>query len=192
MEIVDVRPARWTCAVCWLVVLGLALMAFFVEPGFAMIAFFGALVLMAVTVWAARVTREEVCTMPFAYRGVMATLFAVALGGVIIGVLPDTRDTSQLLAILFGVVALLAYRGLVSRGPRAAIVAVAIILVLWLPFGFLALFGSHHPHKVPPWTTVASLRCLAMILVLLPATAAVTLFSFRPRSDVLPAARLLG
>jgi hypothetical protein len=180
---------RQLCAVLWLVLLAIGLLSY-VYANLAPIVFFGSFALMFVTVRLSRVTSREVCTMPVAYRGAIAILLATALLGVVLGLLPAARDTSKVLAILFGVVSLLSYRALVARGPSAAIAAVAIILVLWFPFAFLALFGCH-PRGGTPWTTIATMRCLVATMLLLPITASITLLSFTPRQSELPDARLL-
>jgi hypothetical protein len=176
----DVTKPRRVCAVLWLGVLATALGGF-VSPMLYITAFLGAFMMMVMTVMTSRIRRDEQLRHPLAYRLAAGTLLVVTLVGVAIGLWPGARDTSQLLAVLFGIVALLAYRAFVARGPSHAMFVVAVTMFLWIPFAFLSLLGCHRPGYVTPWSTTASLQVLQIMVLMLPVLAVAALLAFAPR-----------
>jgi hypothetical protein len=191
---IAVNHRRSRCAVGWAGVTALATFGVLADqPGWVLLAWAAALVLMVVTRPAARPGAEESLERPRVYRAAAALLLVVAGAGVVLGLLPDASGWSRWFAPFFGLVALLAYRAVVARGPRPAMLAATVSFWTWLPFGFVTLLGCKEPPFAPShWTEAASQLTLTVTLLSLGLVAAAALASFRRPTHALPPARTLG
>ena len=98
--------------------------------------------------------------------------------------------SSEVIGVFFGLTSILAYRCIVTRGPRAALVTVVLAMWAWLPPAVVAFTGCRYRY-VTPWTETASAHALWIVLLLLPLLAIAALVSFGPRRDHVPDARVL-
>jgi len=186
---------RTVCAVFWALTFVLALGGLVTHnPLAVMSAWAATVVLTIVTAILAKLGREELLVRPRLYRGVTAVALVAALGGCLLGVLPHASEWSRVFAVFFAVAAIVTYRAVIARGPRAAMLAIVIVSWTWLPFVMLMLTGCGCRHRdyvyVPAWTEIGSEVLLQITLLLVPILGAVTLLAFAPRSDELPEARL--
>ena len=190
----SLRTRRTVCAALWLVVLLAAVLGLGGGDGaLILLAWLAALVLTVATVGLARLSRDEVLFHPHAYRVMAGLLFGLALAGAALALVPDATDTSQLFGVWFGVMAICTYRAVLARGPRAAMMAVAIGVCSWLPFAFVTLVGCKCRRfaYVVHWSELATHEVVKLLLLALPVLAVGALLGFRPRADTLPPARAL-
>src|SRR5512133_124271 len=120
---------RRVCAVMWGLLVAFALAGLLVH-NYALVGltWIGAVALLFITVAGTRPTRVARLVEPFAYRGAGTALLAVNVA----------TETSQLLALYFGLIGVFGYRALVANRPGPALLTVAIALFAWLPAAFLA------------------------------------------------------
>jgi len=157
-------------------------------PLWELAAWFAAVALLVATVVVARFAREETLVRPLVYRAAAVAWLAVALAGFAIGFAPGATDISEVYILYFAIMMILAYRAVVARGPRPAMLAVTVSLFAWLPLGALTLMGGHPRHPRPtPVMTVATNTALAGVLLLAGLVATAALVSFRS-ADGLPTA----
>ena len=175
----SIRDARRVCAVLWLVVVGGAI----AEPKLAAFAFICAFVMCFVTAGVSKITGDEELVQPTPYRAACGALLVVALWGGGLALVPHASDLSRLLGVYFLLAAILAYRAIVARGPRRALMGVVIAMLAWLPFIAITLIGCKRPMRIelPHWTEVASLMCLRALVMMLGVVAAAALSAFVPR-----------
>jgi hypothetical protein len=187
---------RHLCAVMWglLVVFALAGM---LAQNLALLAlvWMGAVAVLVITVIGMRPARVARLAEPYAYRGVATVLFAVNVAGVVLGLVPGATETSQLLALYFGLIGVFGYRALVANRPGPALLTVTLALFAWLPAAFVAAVScsGHNPyyHRVIPLTEHASVALCHAAILLVGVLAAAAVAGFAPRTDALPDARLL-
>lgn len=190
----ETQSSRRFCAVLWGFVFAFGGVATaFSDPMGVTLSILAAFVATLLTLGMGKPTINERLDRPHLYRAVTGTFLAVALFGVVLGVLPHANDTTKTLAMYFGLVALLAYRALVATGPRAALVAVTLAMITLAPVALVSFvtFGCRYDAPRPTWTAAASVYTLEAVLLLLPALAIAALLAFRPRHDFMPDALLL-
>ena len=188
----DVRNPRRVGALLWFGVLVIALGSFVFESSTAgQAGFVCAIVVSFVSVAMARPTREERLVRPVGYRIAIGALLVVALAGASVGLVPHASGPSQLLGVYFGIVAVLAYRALVARGPRRAIIVVVIAMWTWLPFLLVTLVGCRRFAPAPHWSELASLELLRLLIMMLPVVAIAALLGWVPRRDDVPDMRVV-
>jgi len=187
---------RRVCAVMWGLLVAFALAGLLVH-NYALVGltWIGAVALLFITVAGTRPARVARLVEPFAYRGAATTLLAVNVAGVTLGCLPGATETSQLLALYFGLIGVFGYRALVANRPGPALLTVAIALFSWLPAAFLAALTcgckNPHYHREIPLTEHASIALCHAAVLLVGVLAAAALAGFEPRADELPDARLV-
>src|SRR5881628_3035910 len=134
--------ARRVLAVAWIVLVAVAAAGHVAGSGVALAgAWFGALLLLAGSGSTVKAQHDERLELPRLYRGVAAVGFAIPLGAALLTWVPHHSEWSTVLSLYFFIIAWLAYRALVARGPRAAPVALAVSLLTWLPFTVLLCMG---------------------------------------------------
>jgi hypothetical protein len=153
-------------------------------------------ILMPFTISVGKPSRNERIVRSGVYRVAWIVTLVAALCGVAFGLVPGAIDTSKVMAVYFGVVAIVSYTALVARGPSAAMVATMISLVLWIPFVFITLMGCgcgsrDEAEYVPHWTGEASIAALTLVIFFVMVSLIATLVAFVPRDDQLPDARAL-
>jgi hypothetical protein len=191
----DVRVSRLFCAALWMFVFVLALASILLDAPRAGLGAFGfAVVVSFVTIAMSKLSREQQLVHPVAYRIATIGVLAVALAGVVFALVPGASKMSHLFGVFFGLVAILAYRAVVARGPTRAMVAVVVAMWTWLPFMFLTLIGCRYRYAkfepAPHWTEVSSSMTLRVLLLMLPVLATAALLSFA-RRDAIPDARVV-
>jgi hypothetical protein len=185
----ETRSSRGFCAALWGFVLafgGVATM--FSDTMGVTLSVLAAFIATLLTLGMGKPTINERLDRPRLYRAVTGAFLAIALFGVVLAAVPGANDTTKVLAVYFGLVALLAYRAVVSSGPRAAVVAVTLAMITLAPIGFVSLLtcGCRRDYQPPPWTEAASLYTLEVMLLMLPVLAIAALLAFRPRHDFVP------
>lgn len=184
---------RWLAAV-WIVLVLIALIGHLADLPLAIVgAWFGALMMLGATGSTVRAQRDERLERPRAYRIVAAVAFVIPLGAALLTWVPHHSDWSTALSPYFALVAWLAYRALVARGPRPAMVAMTVSLLAWLPFMVLLGLGCKCGHHVEPpihWTETVSWLALLATQLMNGLAVAASLVSFVPRTDEVPEARL--
>jgi hypothetical protein len=106
---------------------------------------------------------------------------------------PHHADWSTLLAPYFVLVAWLAYRALVARGPRPAMLAMTVSMTAWLPFMIFLGMGCKCMHYTPPpphWTETMSWLALLATQLMNALTVAASLVAFVRRTEDVPEARV--
>lgn len=155
----------------------------------------GSLGLLVATVWRTKLRRDERLVWPRSFRWVAHAMVAVAVFGVALAAMPHAAVGTGWLAPFFAMIAALAWRAAVARGPSAVFLTVAVTLFAWVPFMVPFTFkGCRRPHFEPPpphWTEHAMFAALHVTLLLAALLAIAALVSFRPRTDDLPDARAL-
>jgi hypothetical protein len=193
----DAASGRRLCAVLWGCLVAFALAGFHVRSGSLLIlAWFGSVAMIIISVVTARTRAEERLVQPRAYRAIAATLFAVMVAGVVVGLLPGAPEMSQLGAVYFGLIGVLAYRALVARRPGPALSTAFVAIVTWLPVAFVRAVGHH---RLPPgygprviaWQEHATGALVKASVLLLGVLVAAALVAFVPRRDELPDARVV-
>src|SRR5262245_37387529 len=82
--------------------------------------------IMIGTAATARLGKDEHLVHTRPYRLVAGALLVVALAGSVLGFVPGASDASQLYAVFFMPIAVLAYRSVVARGASSAVGTAAI------------------------------------------------------------------
>ncbi len=134
---------------------------------------------------------EEQLVRSRAYRAAAGGLFGLALAGCVMGMLPGASERGQLLAVFFGITAILSYRALVARGPKPTILLVAITSFTWAPAAMILLITCKCGHHEANGLETASHALFVGVLVLTSALLAIALVAFRRRSSDLPDMRVL-
>ncbi len=153
--------------------------------------------LLVATVWRCNLRRDERLIWPRSFRWVAHVMVAVAVVGVALAAMPHAVRGTQWLAPFFAMIAALAWRAAVARGPSAVFLTVTVTLFTWVPFMLpLTIKGCRRPlHFEPPppphWTEPAMFAALHITILLAGLLAIAALVSFRPRTDELPDARAL-
>jgi len=198
MDMTDDAAGRRLCAVLWGCLVAFAFAGFHVHSGSLLIlAWFGSVAMIIISVATARTARDaERLVQPRAYRTVAGSLFAVMVAGVVIGLLPGAPEMSQLGALYFGLLGVLAYRALVAKRPGPALSTTFVAIVTWLPVAFVRAVGHHklppgYPPRVIAWQEQATGALVTASILLLGVLVAVALVAFVPRSDELPDARVV-
>ncbi len=190
-----IRRRRF-CAWVWIALGALGVQSRFGDaPELIIYAWFGALAMTLITVASCRLADEQRLVRPRLYRAASIALLAVALEGVAFGFVPDASELSHLMAVYFGLIAVLAYRAVVARGPGASLLATTLGLVCWLPIGMITMMGCKcgaARFRVPHWTEAATWTGLQVTLLLLVLATAAALVAFAPRKDCVPDARLVA
>ena len=116
-----------------------------------------------------------------------------ALAGGAIALVPRASEPSRILGVFFALTAFIAYRALVARGPRRAMLAVVTAMWLWIPFFAVTVIGCKCRYERAPhhWSELASTDVLRVLLLLLPVLAIAALLGFTPRRDELPDMRVV-
>lgn len=187
----DVTRSRRLGAAFWMVVFAAALGSVVLEaPRLGLFAFAAAVVVSLATVVMSKLSREERVVQPVTYRIVAGVTLVTALAGGTIALMPRASEPSQMLGVFFALTAFLAYRALVARGPRCAMLAVVTAMWLWIPFFAVTVIGRYQraPHH---WSELASTDVLRVLLLLLPVLAIAALLGFTPRRDELPDMRVV-
>lgn len=186
--------ARSWLAAMWFVLVATAAIGHLADVPLAIVgAWFGALLMLGGTGSTAKAQPEERLERPRAYRAVAAIAFAIPLGAALLTWVPHHADWSTLLAPYFVLVAWLAYRALVARGPRPAMLAMTVSMTAWLPFMiFLGMGCKCHRFDPPPphWTEDVSWLALLATQLMNGLTVAASLVSFARRTEDVPEARL--
>lgn len=186
--------ARRIVAVLWVLVAAVAAVGHVWGVPLAIVgAWFGALVVLGGSGSSVQARRDERLERPRLYRVTAAVAFVVPLAGALLAVVPGHDDLVALFAAYFAIVALLQYRALVARGPRAAPLAMCVAVLLWIPFCFPLMFvGCKCGGYVPPprhWTHDAVPVVLLATLLLDAVLCAAAVVSFA-HEEALPVARL--
>jgi hypothetical protein len=152
--------------------------------------------LLIATMWRTNLRRDERLIWPRSFRWVAHAMVAVAVLGVALAAVPHAARGTQWLAPFFAMIAALAWRSAVARGPSAVFLTVTVTLVTWVPFMLpLAIkCCRRRPHVEPPpphWTEPAMFAALQITVLLAGLLAIAALVAFRPRTDELPDARAL-
>lgn len=189
----EILHRRRFCAALWLCVFGAAAAGAVIGDGRASLAAFGLAVLASLlTVVMAKPGHDERLMVPVGYRVATGAVLGAALAGAALALLPGACEASKVTGVFFGLAAVLAYRAVVARGPRAAVVAVIVAMWSWIPFAFVAFCGCRGGYRgAARWSEIASSVTLHAFLLLLPIAAAAALLAFAPRRDELPDARVL-
>ena len=122
-----------------------------------------------------------------------AVAFAIPLGGALLSWVPLHADWSTALSPYFLLVAWLAYRALVARSPRPALLALAVSLLAWLPFVLFLCMGCKCRYYEPPpphWTEGVSWLALLATQLMNGVTVAASLLAFARRPEDVPEARV--
>ena len=186
---------RRACALVWSLLVVLGLVSWFgAAPMAILVIWLVALPTIFFTSRATRDAHDERLDLSVAYRTAAAAAFAVPVGGALLAAVPGHSGLSTIFVPYFGLVAFLAYRALVARGPRRALAALTAAQLVSVPFLFLGALGSlgckcgHW--REPPWTDRWTfVLCFATQLFAMIA-AGVALIAFSPRDEFLPEARL--
>jgi hypothetical protein len=186
---------RWLAA-AWVLVVATAAIAHVADLPRALVgAWFGALILAGGSGSTVKAERLERLELPRLYRGVAAIAFAIPLGAALLTWVPHHSEWSTVLSPYFVLVAWLAYRALVARGPRPAMLALTISMLAWLPLMIFLGMGCRCGHYVAPpvhWTETMSWLALLGTQLMNGLTVATSLVSFVRRTDEMPEARLQG
>jgi hypothetical protein len=188
---------RRSIAVAWAVTAGLiALTAITAHPQLILTTWLVVLVVLLLTARRNHAEREERLERPHAYRAIAGAVVGVALAGSVFSLLPSVADTTQLSLPFFAGTALLAYRALVARGPRPTLLLVSLASFGWIWGALVFAVGGHkcggrHHHHTQDWTDAAARSIFLVELVLIAVLVAITLVSFRRRTDALPDARVV-
>jgi len=183
---------RTAASIAWCVIATCVLLSGLSSiPQLAMATWFGTLVVLLVTGRLDKTMKEEQLVRSRAYHAVAGGVFGIAIVGCVLGMLPMSSERSQLLAVFFGIVALLAYRVLVARGPKPTMLLVASTSFAWLPAALVMMVTCKCGHHETDWTESASRSLFVTLLVAICGLVAVTLLAFRRRTTDLPDARIL-
>src|SRR6185503_610615 len=90
--------------------------------------------LLVATVWRTNLRRDERLVWPRSFRWVAHAMVAVAVFGVALAAMPHAARGTQWLAPLFAMIAALAWRAAVARGPSAVFLTVSATVIAWVPF----------------------------------------------------------
>src|SRR5262245_20510158 len=125
---------RHTCAALWALATALAVTGRISNDGpLVVLAWVLAALLTVITVLGADLSRDERLVRPVGYRIATGALLAVALAGIVLGLVPGATETSKLIAFYFGLVAVFAHRAFVAARPGPAILTVTVAMYTWLP-----------------------------------------------------------
>jgi hypothetical protein len=184
---------RWLAAV-WIVLAATAAVGHVADVPLAIVgAWFGALLMLGGTGSTAKAQADERLERPRTYRTVAAIGFAIPLGAALLTWVPHHADWTTILSPYFVLVAWLAYRAVVARGPRPAMLAMTVSLFAWLPFMVLMCIGCKCARYDPPpphWTETVSWLALLATQLMNGLTVAAALISFARRTEEVPEARL--
>ena len=177
-----------------------ASVAWFAIAACVLIAVLGQLPLLAMATWVAaliavlftnrHVTNDEHLVRPRAHYVISGAVLGVALAGAVMGMLPAATDKSQLLAVFFGVTAILAYRVLVAGGARPVMWLVGVTSFTWLPSAVVLLVGCKCGRREANWPELATHALFLSVLVLIALLVAISLIAFERRTTDLPDATL--
>jgi hypothetical protein len=185
---------RRALAIAWMSLVATAIVGHLAhEPIAVLFAWFTALMLTPFTTALGDTRADERLELPVSYRAVAAVALALPLAGVLLLEVPDASAESYLFAPYFAVMAIVGYRVLVARGPRRALRATVLSLLVWPPFAMFLFMGCRCGHVVPPpphWTELASEGLLYLTQVVDGALCAVALLAFAPRHELVPEARI--
>ena len=185
---------RIVCMSLWAITLVMAIAGIALEHGMLLLlSWGGAVTMLLVTVAVAKPRRDEQLVRPLLYRTTTGAFLGVALAGGLLALVPDASEQSRVFGAFFAVAAILAYRAVIARGPKAAMVAVAICVFTWIPFVAVTMVGCRCRKFIPPphWTEEGSVLAMQVLVHALPVLAAIALFCFVPRDSELPEARAL-
>jgi hypothetical protein len=188
--------ARRVCAGIWLSLVAVALLGDLGDqPIVIVFAWFGGLLMLGGTGSTIRAEATERLERPRLYRAVAAVAFVIPMATALLVELPTHSAWTTILAPYFAIVAWLQYRALVARGPRPALVAMCVSLLLWLPEMLFLGMGCKCGHYIAPpvhWTEPVTWAALIVSQLVNAVLAATALVSFARRTEELPEARLYG
>lgn len=186
LETTVIRQRARSSIAWWVVAHGVLLSGLTGLPQLAIATWVITLGVLLVTGRMHHAMNEEQLVRSAAYRAAAGGVFGVASAGCVMGMLPASSERSQLLAIFFGVTALLAYRALVARGPKPTMLLVAITSFTWSPAALVLLVTCKCGHHLRDWTEITSHALFVALLVAISGLVAITLVAFRRRTSDLP------
>jgi hypothetical protein len=183
---------RHLFAMLWLAVFSLGAMSAVLDaPEFAGLSLLGFVFVALLTLSLGKLEAEESLAWPLAYRVIVGAWFGLALCGALLGLVPGSSEASRFFGVYFGVVAVLAYRAILARGPRHAVNAAVISVLLWFPMLVFLMRGERGMEGATHWSEPTTLVMLQVFMLVLPIIGATTVVAFKPRQITIPAARAL-
>ena len=186
----ETRSARRFCSVLWGFVFASPSRGLFSDGMGLTLSIIGAFITTLLTLSMGKPTINERLERPRLYRFATGLPRRCRAFGIAIAAMPAATESSQILAVYFGLVAVPAIAPLVSRGAAAVFALRSLAMVLAAPVRDPRA-RDLRCRTSAAWTEAASAYTLGSLLLALPVLAIVALVSFGPRHDFVPDARAI-